>query len=79
MKPGLSDACALYAPLHLRGVKMLGVTLGKSLLCSASASADNLAELRGLLLYYFIKHLAEPWAESDDSYPISSFEETRVW
>lgn len=49
---------ALYAPLHLRGVKMRGVTLGKSLLCSASA--DTLAELRGLLLYYFIKHLAEP-------------------
>lgn len=56
---------------------MLGVTLDKSFLCSGSA--ENLAKLRGLLLFYFIKHLAEPWRERDDSYPISSFEETMVW
>lgn len=56
---------------------MLGVTLDKSLLFSGSA--ENLAELRSLLLFYFIKHLAEPWGERDDSYPISSFEETMVW
>lgn len=73
----MSDAYALYATLHLHGTEMLGVTVDKSLL--GSGSAENLAELWDLLLFHFIKHLAEPWGERDDSHPISSFEETMVW
>lgn len=61
----------MYMPFMLHCISV--VALGNSLLCSASA--DNLAGLRGLLLYYFIKHLAE----REDSYPISSFEETLDW